>query len=273
MPVFSVVEDRCRADGICAKVCPTNVIKGPVGQVPVMRPDAEQNCIACGHCMAFCPHGAARVDVLPLEEMLPLNEGTLPDADSLEMLFRTRRSIRQFKKEPVNKEVLERILLAARHAPSAKNERPVRWIMAYEREKLKAIGNSMAEWMEALSKGKGAEDAFPQAREHARAWRQGLDPFFRGAPHLLLAVTPKSWDWGSVDAAISLTYVELAAMPHNVGACWAGYVTIAAYGHEPLRRLLGVTEKENVSGGQMLGYIGPLPTASAPRAPFPLQWL
>ena len=269
MPVFSVVEDLCRADGICSKVCPVNVIKGPVGHVPVMRPDSERNCIACGHCMAFCPHGAARVDALPLEEMLPLDKKALPDAEVLEMLFRTRRSIRQFKKDPVSRGLLERILLAARHAPSAKNERPVRWIMVYEREKMKAMGNSMAEWMEALS----GENTFPQAREHARAWRQGLDPFFRGAPHLLLAVTPKSWAWGGIDAAISLTYVELAAMAHSVGACWAGYVTIAAHGHGALRQLLGVAEDESVSGGQMLGYIGLHPTASAPRAPFPLQWL
>ncbi len=273
MPIFSVVSELCRADGICARVCPANVIKGHAGQEPVMRPEAAESCIACGHCMAFCPFGAARVDVLSLEEMLPLDTGRLPDAESVEMLCRSRRSIRQFKKEPVAKELLERILTTARHAPSAKNRRPVRWLAVYEREKLKTVGDCMADWLEGTAADAGAAARFPEAEGLARSWRRGLDPFFRGAPHLVLAVTPKDWGWGAVDAAISLTYVEIAALPHKVGACWAGYVTAAARAYEPLRKLLGLAEGEEVAGGQMLGHIGLYPTAAAPRSPFPLQWL
>ena len=273
MPVFSVVSELCRADGICARVCPAHVIKGPVGQQPFMRHGMAKDCIACGHCIAFCPHGAARVDVLPLEEMLPLDKKRMPDAETVEMLCLSRRSIRQFKQEPVAKELLERILATARHAPSAKNRRPVRWIVAYEREKLKAIGDSMADWLAAVAADKNAAAGFAEAERLARAWRRGIDPFFRGAPHLVLAITPKDWAWGGIDAAISLTYVEIAALPHKVGACWAGYVTTAAQRHEPLRRLLGLAENEVVSGGQMLGHIGLRPTSAAPRTPFPLRWL
>lgn len=273
MPVFSVVSALCHADGICARVCPANVIKGPVGQEPMMRPDTEAKCIACGHCMAFCPHGAARVDVLSLEEMLPLDKGTLPDVAAVEMLCRSRRSIRQFKQEPVPKDLLERILATARHAPSAKNRRPVRWLAVYEREKLKKIGDCMADWLEGTAADPATAARFPEAEGLARAWRRGLDPFFRGAPHLVLAVTPADWGWSAVDAAISLTYVEIAALPHKVGACWAGYVTSAARAHEPLRELLGLAKGEEVSGGQMLGYIGLHPTAAAPREPFPVRWL
>ena len=273
MPVFSVVSELCRADGICARVCPAHVIKGPVGQQPVMRPGTEASCIACGHCMAFCPHGAARVDVLNVEEMLPLDKKRLLAAEAVEMLCQSRRSIRQFKQEPVARELLERILATARHAPSAKNRRPARWIVAYEREKLKAIGDSMADWLEIVAADKKAAAGFPEVQALARAWRRGIDPFFRGAPHLVLAVTPKNWAWGGIDAAICLTYMEIAALPHKVGACWAGYVTTAARQHEPLQRLLGLTENEEVSGGQMLGHVALRPTAAAPRDPFPLQWL
>lgn len=273
MPVFSVVSELCHADGICARVCPANVIKGHAGQVPEMRPDTEAQCIACGHCMAFCPHGAARVDVLPLEEALPLDKKQMPDADAVEMLFRSRRSIRQFAKEPVSRERLEHILAAVRHAPSAKNRRPVHWLMVYERDTLKRIGDCMADWLEAAAAKGGASIGMPEAEGLARAWRRGLDPFFRGAPHLLLAVTPNDWAWSAVDAAIILTYVELAALPHGVGACWAGYVTAAVKQHAPLRELLGLADNENVSGGQMLGLIALRPTTSAPRSPLPVRWL
>lgn len=238
-----------------------------------MRPGSEDSCIACGHCMAFCPHGAARVDVLPLEDMRPIDRKALPDAGTVEGLFRARRSIRHFKKEPVPRDLLEQVLGAARHAPSAKNARPVRWLMVYEREALRAVGNSVAEWLDAMLVDSARPPAIKEAKALSRAWRMGIDPLFRGAPHLALAVTPKDNAWAGADAAIALTYLELAALPHNIGACWAGYVATAARMHPPLQRLLGLGAGEIVSGGQMLGFIALRPRASSPRAPFPVQWL
>lgn len=273
MPFFSVVPELCRQDGICASVCPAHVIKGPKGRTPIMRPGAEEDCLACGHCMAFCPHGAARVDVLPLEDLQPIDRKALPDGPTVERLFQARRSIRHFKKEPVPREMLEQVLAATRHAPSAKNARPVRWLMVYERETLRAVGNSVAEWLDAMVADSARPPAIREAKALSRAWRAGLDPLFRGAPHLVLAVTPKNRPWAGADAAIALTYLELAALPYNIGACWAGYVSTAARLHTPLQRLLGLAEEEIVSGGQMLGFTALRPTASAPRAPLPVQWL
>lgn len=271
MPVFSVIPELCRQDGICASVCPAHVIKGPKGKTPVMRPDKEDKCIACGHCMAFCPHGAARVDVLDPGDMLPLDRSLLPDPESLEMLFRTRRSIRRFKREAVPRDILERILLAARHAPSGKNRRALRWVVVYGPERMRAIGDAVADGLEQDLRDK-PQPVIAESRGLMKAWRRKLDPIFRGAPHLVMAVTPKA-PMVELDAAIALTYLELAALTHNVGACWAGYVTIVARMYAPLRELLGVSENEAVAGGQMLGRIALRPTASAPRAAFPASWL
>lgn len=271
MPVFSVVTDLCRQDGICASVCPAHVIKGPKGHTPVMRPEKEDKCIACGHCMAFCPHGAARVDVLDTEGMLPLDRSLLPDFESLQMLFLARRSIRRFKKDPVPRELLEQILLAARHAPSGKNARPVRWVVAYEPEKMRAIGDMVAAGLEE-DLNNNPQPVIAESKGLMKAWRRNLDPIFRGAPHLVMSVVPKR-PMAELDSAIALTYLELAALTHNVGACWAGYVTIVARSYPPLQKLLGIGENEVAAGGQMLGFIGLRPTAAAPRSPFPAHWL
>lgn len=273
MPFFSVDPDLCRRDGICASVCPAHVIKGPKGTLPVMRPDRDNMCIACGHCMAFCPHGAARVDVLPLEDMQPVDRKRLPDVEAVEMLCKTRRSIRRFKPEPIPKEVLERILDVTRHAPSAKNRRPVRWVTVYEQETLRAVGNSVSEWLEMRLTDPETAKFMPEAKGLVRAWRNGLDPLFRGAPHMVMAVTPTSWKWGVQDASVALTYLEIAAFPHNVGSCWAGYVSSAAQHHKPLQEMLGIGPDEQVQGGQLLGYVALRPTASAPRTPLSIDWL
>lgn len=271
MPVFSVIEDRCRQDGICASVCPAHVIKGPKGKTPFMRPDSEHKCIACGHCMAFCPHGAARVDVLDPEEMLPLDRKLLPSPESVEMLCRTRRSIRRFKQDPVPKEVLERILDTTRHAPSSKNCRPVRWVAVYEPERMRALGDCVAEGLEKDLR-ENDQPGIAESKGLIKAWRRGLDPLFRGAPHLVMAIGPKA-PLLELDGAVALTYLEIAALTHNVGACWAGYVTIVARWYEPLQKLLGIEKGEMAVGGQMLGYIALRPRVSAPRDPFPVRWL
>lgn len=269
MPIFSVIPELCKQDGICASVCPTHVIKGPKGTLPVMRPGGENDCIACGHCMAFCPHGAARVDALPLEDMQPIDRKLLPSAEAVEALCKARRSIRRFKVARIPRELLERVLAVTRHCPSAKNQRAVRWIVIHGSETMRAVGNAAAEWF-----GLPETAAIvPEAKGLQRAWQMGLDPLFRGAPHLVLAVADKTNVWAETDAAIALTYIEIAALPHGIGACWAGYITAAACAYPPLQRLLGVGEEELVRGGQMLGFTSLRPTASAPRERLREVWL
>lgn len=272
MPRFSIIADLCRQDGICASVCPAHVIKGVEGQTPAMRPGGEHSCISCGHCMAFCPHGAARIDALPVEDMRRITRKNLPDAESVELLLASRRSIRHFKKEPVPRELLARVLAADRYAPSAKNARSVRWLVVYEPETMRAVGDITSEWLEATAADASTPPPIAEAALLARAWRRGNDPLFRGAPHLVFAVTPADNRWAAIDAAIALTYLELAALPHAIGACWAGYVSTAARLHKPLRALLGLAENETVSGGQMLGFMALRPTFSAPRLPLPVEW-
>lgn len=273
MPVFSVVQELCHQDGICASVCPAHVIKGPKGATPFMRPGGEASCIACGQCMAFCPHGAARVDALPLDDLQRLDRDLLPGPEALGMLIRSRRSIRHFKKEPVPKALLAEVLAQTRYAPSAKNRRPVRWVLAYTAKSMREVGDLVAAWLESCVNNPTEGPFIPESKALLRAWRSGLDPLFRGAPHLALAVAPKDWKWAASDAAIALTYLELAALPHNIGACWAGYVSTAAQLYKPLATYLGLDEHEQVQGGQMLGFIGLRPSFSAPRKALPANWL
>lgn len=58
--------------------------------------------------------------------------------DTLEVL-KTRRSIREYKDKPIPKEVLERIVDAARFAPTARNEQPWEFIVVVEKETLNKI--------------------------------------------------------------------------------------------------------------------------------------
>ncbi len=271
MPVFFADTEKCRQDGICASVCPLHVIRGPKGAFPTVRRGQETACIACGHCVAYCPHQAAHVERLDDAETLAIRRKELPSPEAVELLCKTRRSTRRFKKEPVPRETIARLLETARYAPSAKNRMPVRWLVLYDAARLREAGDCIAGWLREIAPLSG--DAFPEAAAMARAWRSGLDPIFRGAPHVVLAVTPKSWKWGAMDAAVALTYLELLGHALGIGMCWAGYVTTAAQAHAPLRELLGIGKDEKVVGGQMLGFPALRPTSVPPRRHPSVSWL
>lgn len=58
--------------------------------------------------------------------------------DTLQAIF-TRRSVRDFKSDPVSEEDLDVLLRAGMQAPSAKNEQPWHYVVIDDREKLDAI--------------------------------------------------------------------------------------------------------------------------------------
>lgn len=270
MALVTIDAERCRQDGICAAVCPTKFIKGKPGELPRTR-EGLAHCISCGHCMAFCPHDAVRVAALPHDGLEPFNKKALPAPEAVEHLCKSRRSIRRFKETPVPQGTVQRILDAAAYAPTAKNIRNFRQIMIYDRARLVEFGECLVKCLE--TDATSENPAFPDARGLIEGWKAGKDPLFRNAPHLLLIVSPRGWLWAREDPAIHLTYFELAAYAHGVGACWAGYVNRALLRFPEARGFLGIKEDEVIAGGQMFGYSRYVPKAIPPRLPYPISWI
>ena len=59
-------------------------------------------------------------------------------------LVKTRKSVRRYKSEPVPDEVLEKILEAARHAPSAGNSQPWEFVVVKDPENRKKVSKGIA---------------------------------------------------------------------------------------------------------------------------------
>ena len=156
-------------------------------------------------------------------------------------LVRKRYSVRAYRPDPVEEEKLERVLEAARLAPTAANRQPFRVIVL---------------------ETKGREEEL--RRVYGRDW-------FIQAPLVLAvcAVPAESWvrkydGWSAaeVDATIAMTHMVLAAAEEGLGTCW-----IAAFDPKGARDVLGLPADVIPSAFTPLGYPADTPSPKKRRPP------
>ena len=125
--------------------------------------------------------------------------------------IRTRRSIRAYKPDPVPRALIEKVLEAARIAPSAANRQPWHFFVVTDAAR-------RAELKEA----------------YAKDW-------FYTAPAVIVACARPGAGWkradglsyAAVDVAIAFDHLTLAAWAEGLGTCWIG-----AFKPAELRRIM-----------------------------------
>jgi len=254
MGLFTIDEEKCTGDGICAAVCPGCLINAPEpGSYPTSVPDAEKRCIKCGHCLAACPHGALSLEFMDVNDALPIREEWRLSPEQAAQFLRTRRSVRVYKEEPVPRQLLAGVIDIARYAPTGRNSQTVEWLVIQEARDVQRLAGLAIDWWRSIP-GEQLEQAGMIA--YARLpeeWDRGFDHICRKAPHVVVAhglraAAPQT------SCTIALTYLELAAFANGLGACWAGLLQTAIMQHAPLRQALGLPEANEVYGAMLIGY-------------------
>ncbi len=142
-------------------------------------------------------------------------------------LIQARYSVRAYSGRPVEQEKLEKVLDAARLAPTAANYQPFRLFVvqtAAREADLRHVYN--------------------------REW-------FVQAPLVvaICTVPRRAWvrrdgkNYADVDATIAMDHLILAAADLGLGTCW-----VAAFDPHAARRVLGLTEEEEPLAFTPLGY-------------------
>lgn len=250
MPMFTV-DDRCIKCGLCATLCPAKIIHFEKGETPFVPEEREKACIRCGQCVSFCPKSCCYLSFQ--DQRTAVDNSLMPDTAGAETFLRSRRSIRRYQEEPVDDETIRRIIETARYAPSASNSQPVRWIVLPTRKKVLEIGEHIIAFFRSAAAENPDDKNARMYAGLAKAWENGEDIVFRGAPQLVVAVVDQS-HYFPEDAAFALTYFELAAHANGVGCCWGGFFTMAARKSADVQEALGVSKNEFIAGAQMFGY-------------------
>lgn len=251
---FRVDESACIQCGECAKDCVMGIISMDNG-VPEIPAAKESQCIGCQHCMVVCPTGAVSVLGKKPEDSMDI-AGNLPTADEVEMLLKSRRSVRRYRQENVDRAVLERLMDVARNAPTGKNAMNLQFTVVDDMATMQSIREATYAGIDGLVKGSGLPAGFEFFGTTAKLWNtRKVDLLFRGAPHLLWVTAPADSAAPEADPMIALSYFEIMAAALGLGTVWCGFAKWVFTQVLPeMKGRLGVPENHTAGYAMMFGY-------------------
>jgi len=255
MGLLTIDAEKCKRDGLCAADCPTNIIRlADKESVPEMISNGEAMCLLCGHCVAVCPHGALDHALVPLASSPAIDKRLAVSEAQVEQFLRSRRSVRRFKDRPVEQEAMQHLIEIARYAPTGSNQQLVEWVVINDRMQLQTLSGEVVAWMRAILEADPQAAAMPYLPRLVQAWDDGVDAVLRGAPCLVIAMTPEQDRNGMVDLTLALSYLELAAPVFGLGTCWAGLLQGAIKSNPALKAIAGIPEVYPHFYPMMIGY-------------------
>lgn len=244
---FTIDQEKCTKCGECANDCPYDVIElSP--EYPVIVADREDKCIKCQHCFAICPTGALSIFGKDPEKSIPL-KGNLPDVAAMECLIKGRRTVRRYKDEPVEKDIITHMIDVVSNCPTGINNQQLLFTIIDDAAVMKKMRHEVMEGIrEALM-----TDNLPPGLEFfnglLQAWDDGKDIIFRGAPHMLIVSTPADGPSPEQDTLIAMSYFELLAQSMGLGTVWNGFATWAINSI-----VMDMKEKLGIPESHLLGY-------------------
>lgn len=238
---ISIDQNRCNGCGLCVSVCKDFGLdildkKAVKSQNPLF------GCIACGHCMAICPTGA--IEILG-RELSPADLFDLPARESaagyvpLLNLLKLRRSLREFREEPVEQEIIDKIIAAATTAPMGIPPSDVHLLVLRSQESVRRFSEDfcnlltgmkwfVSDWFLTLMRpfwGKSNDEMMrnfvrPVIQIYSQNMKKGIDLVTYDAPLALYFYGSPYAD--PADPLIAATYAMIAGESLGLGTCMIG---------------------------------------------------
>lgn len=234
---FIVDREKCIHCDACVKDCPRRIIQSR-DTYPGIPADLEEKCIRCQHCLAICPTGAISIFGLKPEDSIPLEPKPSVSPEALSRFMRSRRTIRQYREENVDRKLIDKLLVDIAYAPTGGNTCDLTFTVVDDRLTLRGILEKMVCGLEAIPEKTDMPEFIPQAVQSYR--HSNADMIFRGAPHLLIASAGENAYCGDADVVIALSYFELLAQSHGLGTTWCDFLKFILNFQPELGTLFGI---------------------------------
>ena len=266
----TVITKDCIGCKRCVEVCPSFVFDMTETKSSVVR---GEWCIGCGQCGAVCPTEAIHDEGTHFAPHATKGEAPTTSPESLEVLLKERRSVRNYTRDSIPGDVLRRILDSGRYAPTGTNSQNVHYVVLATPDRISELQKmTVAFYDKIFSRVRGrlgrllfslvagrktAEylyESLPKAEYANEQMRQGKDRLFYHAPVVILAHA-ESWDSSSpFNCSVALYNCSLVAHTLGLGCCFNGFL-VNAVNHAPrIKAWLDIPADQQCYSAMTLGF-------------------
>ncbi|MBN2161011.1 MAG: nitroreductase family protein [Spirochaetes bacterium] len=270
-------EKRCTLCGRCVDVCPKQVLAILNGRISV----SVDECMLCSHCYSVCLYNAIRFDPDALAnsafKSFLYNEKMCPpgsfSAAELVNFVRSRRSVREFRPDPVGDETLSDLVEFGVTAPSGSNcqnweflvinGRDRVWKLALEIKKFflrlnRLAGNPLVRYLSLPLTGKALIRYYNEHMESVemalRESEAGRDLLFHSAPALIILHSDNQGSTPLEDAQYASYNITLLAHALGLGTCYIGYAVESINRALFIKDYLGIPHRNRIRAVLAVGY-------------------
>jgi ferredoxin len=232
---FKIDKEKCIHCGLCAQDCSPKIIEFDNENFPSIKPENEQFCMKCQHCLAICPVGAISIlDKNPENSELCNN---YPQSEQLLNLIKSRKSFRNYRQENLDSDTMQKLKNMLKYAPTGRNIHKLHFSTIDNIEVMEDFKELTYKKVKKLLATPCGNLISKKFNRYKKAIENGNDILFRGAPHLIVVSAPQEESCADQDGVIALSYLELYAQSLGVGTVWCGLIQYC------LKEFIKVVEK------------------------------
>lgn len=285
--IMRVDPEKCTQCGLCIENCVFLCWEKDADDIPKMK-QGNTGCFSCFNCVAACPVGAVEiVDTWHVdggifdqgwpEQKLPLeprdSEGNLSEWNVVERTVLERRSVRNYKNDPVSDHLIRRILEAGRFGPSAGNNQNWKFTVVTDKrvlneceESARAVWTSIHTQYHDDAQVMGLWQAFggeamPPGAVEPRGILHGLDlivskelPVFLNAPCVIFVGASDNMFSPDLQVGIAGQNMNIVANSLGLGMCWSGFGSIGTNLNPEIKKKLGFEEGWRIIAALCIGH-------------------
>jgi len=284
MNTIIVNKESCNGCGLCINECQNKVFaRDEKGQPDFI---CLENCINCGHCTAVCPCDSICHSQQLAENTVSVDHKKIT-ADLMENFLSSKRSVRNYSKKPVDKDVVQRLLRVANMAPSSKNCQERGYMVVYDTEKLETIKLALIKharkvlfWLKFAVSKPFSWIMHPEVIKALKKFIRGFeitlegadrneDTIFHNAPCVIFIYGIEKDILGKDNALAAQHYLMAQAEAMGLGTCIIGYAQAAP---KVLAKHLGVPKFYRIYGAVTIGYPQVKYNRTVERNPAEIKW-
>lgn len=268
--MITINEEKCIGCVLCVKDCFTKDIE----IIENKAKSKEIRCIECGHCIAVCPKNAIILENYPMSEVLEYEDKEFElDENQYLRALKYRRTIRQFSKQRVETQKIEKIIEVGRYSPTGGNQQNVSYCVI--RDDINQLKSMTINELNKIANLPKEEKEKMNISWYGDMWKQmhldynknNKDGLFFDAGTVILVLSKSAQN-----AYIAAAHMETMIYAQGLGMLYSGFFTRAVAQSKEMREYLNLNPNEQVFACLVIGYPSVKYQRTVPRKEAKIIW-